>query len=141
MYEKRELGERLEREDELLKQQQVHYEEEAPAEYMQEFRRSKESVPNPVVPVIENHCSACYSQITVHDLAMLRRHILVTCSECFRKLYLPLSGESKKVMKQTTEWSLFIDGASRNNPGPSGAGIYLLKNGEPFLQQGYFSWN
>ncbi len=41
-------------------------------------------------------------------------------------------------MKQTTEWSLFIDGASRNNPGPSGAGIYLLKNGEPFLQQGYF---
>lgn len=25
---------------------------------------------------------------------------------------------------------MFIDGASRNNPGPAGAGIYLLKNGD-----------
>ncbi len=27
-----------------------------------------------------------------------------------------------------TYWKLFTDGASRNNPGPSGAGIFLLKN-------------
>jgi len=35
-------------------------------------------------------------------------------------------------------WKLFIDGASRNNPGPAGAGIYLLKNDEPVVQKGFF---
>lgn len=35
-------------------------------------------------------------------------------------------------------WQLYIDGASRNNPGLAGAGIYILKNGEPFLKRGFF---
>ncbi len=35
-------------------------------------------------------------------------------------------------------WSLYVDGASRNNPGPAGAGIYILKNAEPFLKKGYY---
>ena len=33
---------------------------------------------------------------------------------------------------------MYIDGASRNNPGLSGAGVYILKNGEPFMYQGFF---
>jgi ribonuclease HI len=37
-----------------------------------------------------------------------------------------------------TVWSLYIDGASRNNPGRAGAGVYLLKDGQPFLKRGYF---
>lgn len=35
-------------------------------------------------------------------------------------------------------WQLFIDGAARNNPGPAGVGIYILKNGEPVERKGYF---
>lgn len=35
-------------------------------------------------------------------------------------------------------WTLYVDGASRNNPGPAGAGVYLLKNNEPFLKKGFF---
>src|SRR5436190_19558893 len=35
-------------------------------------------------------------------------------------------------------WSLFIDGAARNNPGPAAAGIYLLKNDILFLKDGYY---
>jgi len=35
-------------------------------------------------------------------------------------------------------WKLFIDGASRNNPGPSGAGFLLLKDEKPFLRHGFF---
>lgn len=34
------------------------------------------------------------------------------------------------------QWKLFIDGAARNNPGPAGAGIYLLKDAQPFLKKG-----
>src|SRR5262245_9993408 len=35
------------------------------------------------------------------------------------------------------QWKLFVDGASRNNPGPSGAGIYLLKDAQTFLKKGF----
>jgi ribonuclease HI len=35
-------------------------------------------------------------------------------------------------------WELYVDGAARNNPGPAGAGFYLLKNGKPVLKQGMF---
>lgn len=37
-----------------------------------------------------------------------------------------------------TTWTLCVDGASRNNPGPSGAGIYLEKNGTLFIKDGYY---
>lgn len=36
------------------------------------------------------------------------------------------------------EWHLFVDGAARNNPGPAGAGIYVMKNGAPVIKQGFF---
>jgi len=35
-------------------------------------------------------------------------------------------------------WTLFVDGASRNNPGPSGAGIYLEKDGVLVIKEGYY---
>jgi ribonuclease HI len=40
--------------------------------------------------------------------------------------------------QQKVEWRLYVDGASRNNPGPSGAGVYLLKNNTVIEKQGYF---
>jgi ribonuclease HI len=43
-----------------------------------------------------------------------------------------------KATKERHHWTVFTDGASRNNPGKSGAGIYLVKNGEPFLREGFF---
>lgn len=35
-------------------------------------------------------------------------------------------------------WKLFIDGASRNNPGKAGAGVVIYKNGKNFLQHGFY---
>lgn len=37
-----------------------------------------------------------------------------------------------------TSWKLFVDGASRNNPGPSGAGIYGMRDNKPLISEGYF---
>src|SRR5437867_2256163 len=34
-------------------------------------------------------------------------------------------------------WKLSVDGASRNNPGPAGAGIYLIKNEHVVEASGY----
>ena len=35
-------------------------------------------------------------------------------------------------------WQLFTDGASRNNPGLAGAGVYLLQEQIPIVKQGFF---
>lgn len=37
-----------------------------------------------------------------------------------------------------THWKVFIDGASRNNPGNAGAGIYILKDAELALEHGFY---
>lgn len=39
---------------------------------------------------------------------------------------------------EVTPWKLYIDGASRNNPGPSGAGIVLVKDNHMVQQGGYY---
>lgn len=43
-----------------------------------------------------------------------------------------------KEQEEPVQWTLFVDGASRNNPGPSGAGIYIEKNGVLFIKDGYY---
>jgi ribonuclease HI len=42
------------------------------------------------------------------------------------------------VEETATEWKLYIDGASRSNPGQAGAGIYLLKNDKPEYKEGFY---
>jgi ribonuclease HI len=37
-----------------------------------------------------------------------------------------------------TLWELFIDGASKNNPGPAGSGFVLMKNKEIICSQGFY---
>ncbi|OGB97438.1 hypothetical protein A3F06_02985 [candidate division TM6 bacterium RIFCSPHIGHO2_12_FULL_36_22] len=37
----------------------------------------------------------------------------------------------------STPWVMFIDGASRNNPGPSAVGIHILKDDTPILSKGF----
>lgn len=39
---------------------------------------------------------------------------------------------------QSDDWALFVDGASKGNPGPAGAGVYILKNRKPFLKKGFY---
>ena len=40
--------------------------------------------------------------------------------------------------KIIAHWSLYIDGASRGNPGPGGAGIYLIQNSTSICEQGFY---
>lgn len=43
-----------------------------------------------------------------------------------------------KPKKVKDHWKLFVDGAARNNPGPAGAGIYIMKNGKSEKKAGYY---
>lgn len=51
--------------------------------------------------------------------------------------FLQSSSPPKKI-KKPKEWTLFVDGASRGNPGAAGAGIYLTSEGETVLEQGFY---
>lgn len=42
------------------------------------------------------------------------------------------------VKKGGVAWKLFIDGASRKNPGFAGAGIYLIKQDEQIYKKGFY---
>lgn len=42
-----------------------------------------------------------------------------------------------KQLLDVNYWKLFIDGASRNNPGPAGVGIAIMKNDTVYAQYGY----
>ena len=42
------------------------------------------------------------------------------------------------MMNKASAWELYVDGAARNNPGPAGAGFYLLKNGVSVEEQGLY---
>lgn len=46
--------------------------------------------------------------------------------------------EKSSTRTVTHQLTLFIDGASRNNPGLAGAGIYLLKDDKPIERYGFF---
>lgn len=38
----------------------------------------------------------------------------------------------------TLQWIIYVDGASRGNPGPAGAGIHILCNDQDVLKKGIF---
>lgn len=48
------------------------------------------------------------------------------------------SSETPDAKASEIYWKLFVDGASRNNPGPAGAGLCIKKNEELFAQKGAF---
>lgn len=51
------------------------------------------------------------------------------------------SSQSSPREKIYDHWQLFIDGASRKNPGPSGAGIHIIKNDKSFKKLGFYLGN
>lgn len=55
-------------------------------------------------------------------------------SNIFNDAYEPEIESPKKIH----HFTLFVDGASRNNPGPSGAGIYILRDSEVICERGFY---
>jgi ribonuclease HI len=45
---------------------------------------------------------------------------------------------SASVQNDQHHWKLFVDGASRNNPGPAGAGVYILQDEQFFKEFGFY---
>ncbi|MEX0672013.1 MAG: hypothetical protein WD068_01525 [Candidatus Babeliales bacterium] len=57
-------------------------------EWLEQYTAMRSRVANPVVPVRDGMCTACYLSMPAQTLADLRRHKLLQCRQCFRFLYL-----------------------------------------------------
>jgi uncharacterized protein len=59
-----------------------------PEEWLEKYAIMQRTVTNPVVPVINGSCSACFYNLPHQDILRLKRHALLQCKECYRFLYM-----------------------------------------------------
>lgn len=62
-------------------------EAKVPDEWREKYSIMKARVANPVVPVKNNSCTACYYTVTSQEATRLRHRALLQCQGCFRLIY------------------------------------------------------
>jgi predicted nucleic acid-binding Zn-ribbon protein len=67
-----------------------------PQDWLEKYRAMQSRVTDPVVPVQQGSCSACFYDITEQKLLALKRHALLQCEGCYRFLYMPDRVESSE---------------------------------------------
>ena len=77
--------------DELLNVRMTK-EEKLPKEWREKYSMMHARVPDPVVKVVNDTCSACFFQVRHQDLLELARRKLLQCRECYRFLYQEFPG-------------------------------------------------
>ncbi len=60
---------------------------EVPTEWQSKYARMLNSVTNPIVPVNNSVCGACFYTIVEKDLQRIKLGEIVTCRSCYRFLY------------------------------------------------------
>ena len=60
-----------------------------PLEWMEHYTIMASRVTDPVVPVEQESCSACFTSIAKQDMLRLLKGALLKCKMCFRLLYMP----------------------------------------------------
>ncbi len=70
-----------------LEKEKSKAENNIPSEWLNKYKKMKESVPNPVVPVVEGSCSACFYSVIRQDLQRLKNSGVLLCRNCYRFLY------------------------------------------------------
>lgn len=71
-----------------LMQQRPEKEKAVPAEWLEKYAAMRSRVANPVVPVVNGNCSACFYKVSEQDMMMLNRNKLLQCKDCYRFLYI-----------------------------------------------------
>lgn len=66
----------------------IDFLEGTPPELMEKYNAMRTRVTNPIVPVVNNSCSACFNTVAQQILSRLRMRVLEQCRSCFRFLYL-----------------------------------------------------
>lgn len=74
------------RERETLRDQYI---QGVPEEWLEKYAAMRARVANPIVPVEQDACSACFYGLSEQELVQLRRRALLQCKDCYRFLYDP----------------------------------------------------
>ncbi len=69
-------------------EERVQKEKGLPQEWLEKYAIMRARVSDPVVPVLDGNCSACFYKISVQDMQSLKHRKLIQCKDCFRLLYL-----------------------------------------------------
>jgi predicted nucleic acid-binding Zn-ribbon protein len=78
-----------------LHQKRVLALKDIPTEWITKYERMIVRVPNPIVPVISNSCSACYYTVLRQDMAKLKQSGILLCKNCYRFLYYDIQEETE----------------------------------------------
>jgi len=70
-----------------LEAQRLEKQKNVPQEWLDMYVNMKGRVANPVVPVVNDSCDACFYSVTPRDLQILRNNKLLQCRDCYRLLY------------------------------------------------------
>jgi len=68
-------------------QERVEVEPHVEAELYQKYVQLRQKIKNPVVPMENGLCSACFYMLGPAEIAMLHRHAQLQCRGCYRFLY------------------------------------------------------
>lgn len=60
---------------------------EIPQEWLNTYETMRGRVGNPVVPVYQDSCSACFYFMAARDIQLLKNQGLLQCKDCYRFLY------------------------------------------------------
>lgn len=69
-----------------------------PAEWLVRYERMKNNVNDPIVPIINDCCSACYYSVLRQDLSKIKLAGVLPCRNCYRFLY--YNDEEQKDLEQ-----------------------------------------
>ncbi|MFA6535492.1 MAG: hypothetical protein WCS92_04505 [Candidatus Babeliales bacterium] len=69
-----------------------------PTDWLLKYDRMKNSVDDPIAPVINGSCSACYYSVLQQDYLRLKRSGVLPCRSCYRFLY--YDEEEEKALQQ-----------------------------------------
>ncbi len=80
---------------EAKKLERAPLEAKVPEEWREKYSAMRAKISNPIVPVVNNMCSACYYTVTSQEQTRLRHRALLQCQSCYRLIYSPEAMEQK----------------------------------------------
>jgi predicted nucleic acid-binding Zn-ribbon protein len=80
---------KIQQEVEEKKNERAPLESKVPDEWREKYSIMRARVSNPIVPVVNDTCSACFYSITSQEVVRLRHKAILQCHGCYRLLYLP----------------------------------------------------
>ena len=82
----------------VLNEKRKSISDKIPVEWLEKYERMKNKVEDPIVPVINGSCSACYYTVLHQDFLKLKKSGVLPCRNCYRFLY--YDEEEEKVAQQ-----------------------------------------